>query len=457
MQLVPLDLVGDERRDQVVEVRGRGEQHRHRPVVAVEPAPAAGGRLDRVPLLDPAEARALEDLRLLAHDDHRRLPHARGQPPHRVQEGAEVDLVGRRERMQARVHRAVRRLEHAQQRLARRPQQRRVRAVVELDLVGDQPGRLPQRPARESRRGRADGGRPSAAKPSALTLADGPESPRRSGRVADIPVKPDRAHGRCFRMARRRTAFLLLVLAGLAAGCGAMPEPAPRPSPPPEVRSTENQGALKAASWRAAAAAEAERLRRLRARDPARPRLAHGHRRAALRAADGRRITPRPTRRLHARVQRRRAPPRAGSTAPAPPSSARSSASSNTLASAAPARAEPAAPRRSSCCAATRSSGRARRSPLPVSATSYGPAVFQYYPGRGMQLQPLASWGKAQLARAHLPARPHAARRRAACPVRELRAERRRACSRSPPTAATSSPGSTTSAGAAARRRGSAA
>ena len=146
VQLVPLDLVGDERRDQVVEVGGRRQQHRHRPVVAVEPAAPAGGRLDRVPILDPAEARAVEDLRLLAHDDHRRLPHAGRQPPHRVHEGAEVDVVGRGERVQARVHRPVRRLEHAQQRLARGPQQRRVGAVVELDLVGDQPGRLSQRP-----------------------------------------------------------------------------------------------------------------------------------------------------------------------------------------------------------------------------------------------------------------------------------------------------------------------
>src|SRR5262245_26115135 len=64
-------------------------------------------------------------------------------------------------------------------------------------------------------------------------------------------------------MARRRIAFLLL-FAGLIAGCGATPEPAPQPAPPPEVRTTENQGALKATSWRAAAAAEAERLRLLR-------------------------------------------------------------------------------------------------------------------------------------------------------------------------------------------------
>ncbi len=39
------------------------------------------------------------------------------------------------------------------------------------------------------------------------------------------------------------------------------------------------------------------------------------------------------------------------------------------------------------------------RSPLPASGwrTSFGtdPAIFQYYPGHGLQLQPLASWGRA--------------------------------------------------------------
>ena len=64
-------------------------------------------------------------------------------------------------------------------------------------------------------------------------------------------------------MARRRIALLLLV-AGLG-GCGAEREPAPRPAPAPEPRIAENHGELKAATWRAAAAAEAARLARLRA------------------------------------------------------------------------------------------------------------------------------------------------------------------------------------------------
>src|SRR6201999_1986274 len=39
------------------------------------------------------------------------------------------------------------------------------------------------------------------------------------------------------------------------------------------------------------------------------------------------------------------------------------------------------------------------RAPLPASGfrTTFGrdPAIFQYYPGHGLQLQPLASWGRA--------------------------------------------------------------
>src|SRR3954470_23612898 len=62
----------------------------------------------------------------------------------------------------------------------------------------------------------------------------------------------------------RRLLALTVLLVGLA-GCGAEPEPPPKPAPAPEVRATEDQGELKAASWRAAAAAEARRLALLRA------------------------------------------------------------------------------------------------------------------------------------------------------------------------------------------------
>ena len=65
------------------------------------------------------------------------------------------------------------------------------------------------------------------------------------------------------------------------------------------------------------------------------------------------------------------------------------------------------------------------RAEMPAAGhrTTFGrdPAVFQYYPGRGMQLQPLASWGKVNwLARTCLKDRERA-RRRSACPDRALR------------------------------------
>ena len=151
VQLVPLELVGDQRRDRVVEVRRRGEQHRERAGAGVIPAPPPRGRLLRLPVLDPPESGAREGLGLLAHDDPGCLPDRVGQAAQRVQERAQVrrlDVV--RERVQARVHRGVRRLQDAQQRLTGGTQQRRVRAVVELDLVRGQPGGLAQRPARRS-------------------------------------------------------------------------------------------------------------------------------------------------------------------------------------------------------------------------------------------------------------------------------------------------------------------
>ena len=218
-------------------------------------------------------------------------------------------------------------------------------------------------------------------------------------------------------MARRRTAFLLL-LAGLIAGCGATPEPAPPPAPPPEIRGTENQGALKAASWRAAAAAEAERLRRLRLaiRRAKRSPTVTGALRFAL-------LTHKLTPAAHARHTReynaaRAAIRRLDGARAAELGSVLGAV--NQLAAAhllEPSRLRPA------FLLLRRNTEFWTRAPFPAAGhrVNYGPAVFQYYPGRGMQLQPLASWGRLNwLARTCLRDRT-VARRRAACPVRELR------------------------------------
>jgi hypothetical protein len=218
-------------------------------------------------------------------------------------------------------------------------------------------------------------------------------------------------------MAWRRIALLLLA-AGLIAGCGATPDPAPQPAPAPEIRLRENQGALKTASWRAAAAAEAERLRllRLAIRRARASRTVAG----ALRYA---RLTKKITRKTYARHRRTYAAARA---AVARLDGARAAELATVLGTVdalaaqhllRPSRLRPV------FLVLNRNTAFWTRQPMPAvgQRVSFGAAVFQYYPGRGMQLQPLASWGKVNwLARTCLEDRA-LARRRAACPVPELR------------------------------------
>jgi hypothetical protein len=219
-------------------------------------------------------------------------------------------------------------------------------------------------------------------------------------------------------MALRRIALLLLVL-GLG-GCGAVRDPAPKPAPPPEVVGPERQGELKAASWRAAAAAEAERLARLRAaiHKARESRTVAGALRLAL-------LTHHVTPAAHARLTREYAAARAATGRLTGLRAAELGSVLGVVDSLAaqrmltPSRLHPV------FLVLRRNTQFWTHAPLPWAGqrTSFGrdPAVFQYYPGRGMQLQPLASWGKANwLAGQCLRARAKA-RRRAACPVAQLR------------------------------------
>ena len=144
--LVPLDLEGHEGRHEVVDVGRAGQQHRERAGPAVVPVPAPGRRLGLLPGLN-RNAVVAKLLGVLAHDDERRADDPVGEAADRVEEGAEVELLAGRERVQARAHRHVRRLEHAQLGLAARAQQRRVGALVKLDLVAE--SNLPVREAGE--------------------------------------------------------------------------------------------------------------------------------------------------------------------------------------------------------------------------------------------------------------------------------------------------------------------
>jgi hypothetical protein len=217
----------------------------------------------------------------------------------------------------------------------------------------------------------------------------------------------------------RRWIVLVLLALGVG-GCGAVADPPPRPAPPPEVRLQENQGALKAATWRAQAAAAAERARLLRiAIHKARKSTSvSGALRLALLTGG---ISPA----THARL--------AGDYA-----AARKAASHltggrgyelryvlgtvDTLAAEhllETSRLKPA------FLVLRRNTQFWTRAPFPAAGqrTTFGddPAVFQYYPGHGLQLQALASWGKANwLAGDCLRSRARS-RRKSACPVNELR------------------------------------
>jgi hypothetical protein len=214
-------------------------------------------------------------------------------------------------------------------------------------------------------------------------------------------------------MARRRTVFLLLLTA-LVAGCGAPREPSPRPAPP-EIRSVENMGELKAATWQAAADLEAERLRLAIKRARASETVTGALRFALL----TNRITPA----VHARHTREYNAARAAIRRLDRPRAAELGSvltSVSTLAS--QHLLEPSRLRAAFLVLRRNTEFWTHRAmPAAGQRVNYGATVFQYYPGRGMQLQPLASWGRLNwLARACLRDRTPA-RRRPACPARELR------------------------------------
>jgi hypothetical protein len=218
-------------------------------------------------------------------------------------------------------------------------------------------------------------------------------------------------------MAWRRIAPLVLLA---VAGCGAVPDPPPRPTPPPEARIADGQGQIKAATWRSAAAAEAARLARLRAaiRRARESRTVAGALRYAL-------LTGRISPETHARLEDEYAAARRAAGRLTGGRSAELAAVLATVDSLAANRVLKPGRLRPVFLVLRRNTEFWTRAAFPAASqrTTFGrdPAVFQYYPGRGMQLQPLASWGKANWLAGQCRRDRRQARRRAACPVAQLR------------------------------------
>ena len=148
VHLVPLDLVGRDHRDQVVDVRRARDVDGYRaaPVRAQEAASAA--RAQRGPARHPI-AEGLEGLVGLAQHHALDGRHALGQPGCGVAERGDVRLRVPRAGVQAGVAERVRLLEGAHAHLAAAAQERVVRADVELDLVAAGVGLLALHALRE--------------------------------------------------------------------------------------------------------------------------------------------------------------------------------------------------------------------------------------------------------------------------------------------------------------------
>jgi hypothetical protein len=214
----------------------------------------------------------------------------------------------------------------------------------------------------------------------------------------------------------RRLLAVLLIAAGLGA-CGSVQDPPPQG---PDGAPVERVGALKAGTWRGLAAAEAARVARLHAaiRRARRSTTVNGALRLALLT---RRIEPH----THARLAREYAAARAAVRRLPASRAGELGAVVGTVEQLAAAHALTARRLPAMFLILRRNTRFWSRAawPAPSQRTTFGrdPAIFQYYPGRGMQMQPLASWGKANwLARSCLNTRA-TARRRSACPARRLR------------------------------------
>jgi hypothetical protein len=164
------------------------------------------------------------------------------------------------------------------------------------------------------------------------------------------------------------------------------------PPPPPDVAPVERAGALKAATWRGLAAVEAAREARRRAaiRRMRRSGTVAGALRLAL-------LTHRLTPQAHDRLRRRYAAARAAAGRLEGARAAELAAVIGAVDRLAAERRLTPSRIRPAFLILHHNTRFWTRAPFPAAGTriNAGYAVLQYYPGRGMQLQPLASWGRA--------------------------------------------------------------
>ena len=160
VQLVPLDLQGDQLRDDIVDVGEAGNVDRQR-LHAIEVIPAAAARSAlHLPILDVDVQGTLEDRGRLPKEDPANRRDGGRQAPQRIDECSGIGLGRSGLRVQAGLHPDVRLLENLQLGLARATEQSCVGPGVELDGfpartalcgIGHREGHCPYYPARRSK------------------------------------------------------------------------------------------------------------------------------------------------------------------------------------------------------------------------------------------------------------------------------------------------------------------
>ena len=118
MQLVPFNLIGDQRWDDVVDVRCAGDVHGPRVAAVIVPLASPCRSLHWLPILEATAKRLFKVLGQLSKNDAADEADFRGQPVDRLNERTSIDLWLAGPRVQRRTNVEVRAFERAQVYLA---------------------------------------------------------------------------------------------------------------------------------------------------------------------------------------------------------------------------------------------------------------------------------------------------------------------------------------------------